>query len=82
MHLKFQSVIFDRVISSVIKYLTNEVLPENFEEESMLVVLLYVIITILQSTIFAMRVLLWRGNSSLVVPLVRATILDLYYAIL
>ena len=82
MHVKFQTAIFDRVVSSLIKYLTNEVAPENCEEESMLLVLLYFIITVLQSTVFTLRLLLWRGNSSLVVPLGRAIILDLCYAIL
>lgn len=64
MHVKLQTVIFDRHVSSLIHYLTNEFSPENCEEERMPLVLLYVI-AILQLLTFALRVLCGQGIAAL-----------------
>jgi hypothetical protein len=59
-HIKLQTVIFDRRVSSLIQYLTNELSPENCEEERMPLVSLYVT-AILHLLSFALRVLCGQG---------------------
>lgn len=66
MHVKLQTVIFDRRVSSLIHYLTNEFSPENCEEERMPLVLLYVIAILhLLIYFFALRVLCGQGIAAL-----------------
>jgi hypothetical protein len=64
MHVKLETVIFDRHISSLSHYLTNEFSPENCEEERTRLVLLYVI-AILHLLTFALRVLCGQGITAL-----------------
>jgi len=63
-HVKLQTVIFHRRVSSLIQYLTNELSPENCEEERMPLVLLYVI-AILHLLTFALRLLCGPGIAAL-----------------
>lgn len=56
MHVKLQTVTFDRCLSNLIQYLTNELSPEICKEERVPFVLLYVI-AILHLLTFALRVL-------------------------
>jgi hypothetical protein len=79
--LLFGSPVFNRHVSSLIQYLTNELSPENCEEERMPLVLLYVN-AILHLLTFAVRVLCGQGIAALRVLWPRAIILDLCYAIL
>jgi len=63
MHIKLQTVIFDRRVSSLIRYLTKEFSPENYEEERMPLVLLYVIAIL--HLLFCSEGPVWTENSSL-----------------